>query len=225
MSQHFVVDMPRGGDGIKCPVPGCPLKAQYNQPSRMRHHFTFAHMEHTIFIPQQGEVPRCQVCGHTGRTADQASHRASATCRDARERYRRYLHHIAEEDSRGVEFTVGGEKFNRVSEFKYLGRVVSEDDDDSPAIETNLKKARMKWAMFKRLQTREKASRRVMGSFYKAIVQSVLLYGSETWVISAANMRKLAAFHHGCARFISNCWKTVFDSVALRPSSRQKSLL
>jgi hypothetical protein len=44
-----------------------------------------------------------------------------------------------------------------------------------------------------------------LGSFYKAIVQSVLLYGSETWVISAANMRKLASFHpHGCARFISN---------------------
>ena len=77
-------------------------------------------------------------------------------------------------------------------------------DDDSQAIEANIKKARMKWALFKRLLTRENASRRVMGCFYKAIVQSVLLYGSETWVISAANMNKLSAFHHGCARFISN---------------------
>ena len=99
---------------------------------------------------------------------------------------------------------MGGEKIKRVSKFKYLGRVVSEDDDDSPAIETNLKKARMRWAMFKRLLTRENASRRVMGHFYKAIVQSVLLYGSETWVISTANMRKLSSFHHGCARFISH---------------------
>ena len=33
---------------------------------------------------------------------------------------------------------MGGEKINRVSKFKYLGRVVSEDDDDSPAIEANL---------------------------------------------------------------------------------------
>ena len=66
---------------------------------------------------------------------------------------------------------MGGEKINRVSKFKYLGRVVSEDDDDSPAIEANLKKARMRWAMFKRLLTRENASRRVMGCFYKAIVQ------------------------------------------------------
>jgi hypothetical protein len=61
-----------------------------------------------------------------------------------------------------MEFTVGGEKINRVSKFKYLGRgVVSEDDDDddnTPAIEANLKKARTKWAMFKKLLTRETAS-------------------------------------------------------------------
>ena len=65
---------------------------------------------------------------------------------------------------------MGGEKINRVRKFKYLGRVVSEDDDDSQAIEAKIKKARMKWAMFKRLLTRENASRRVMGCFYNAIV-------------------------------------------------------
>lgn len=32
----------------------------------------------------------------------------------------------------------------------------------------------------------------------------VLLYGSETRVISAANMSKLSSFHHRCARFNSN---------------------
>jgi hypothetical protein len=74
-------------------------------PSRMRHNFTFAHMEHTMFIPQKGEVPpRCQVCGHTGRNADTASHRASMTCHDDQENYQRYLNqHIAEESSREVE--------------------------------------------------------------------------------------------------------------------------
>jgi hypothetical protein len=37
--------------------------------------------------------------------------------------------------------------------------------------------------MFKKLLTRERASRRVMGHFYKAIVQSILLYWAETWVV------------------------------------------
>ena len=54
---------------------------------------------------------------------------------------------------------MGGEKLKRVRESKYLGRIVSdENDDDTLAIESNLKKARMKWAMFKKVLTREHAS-------------------------------------------------------------------
>ena len=43
-----------------------------------------------------------------------------------------------------------------------------------------------------------------MAYFYKAIVQSILLYGAETWVISEPKMRKLRTFHRSCARFITN---------------------
>ena len=39
-----------------------------------------------------------------------------------------------------------------------------------------------------------------MGSFYQAIIQAVLLYGSESWVISENNMKNLRSFHHRCAR-------------------------
>ena len=88
-------------------------------------------------------------------------------------------------------------------EEKYLGRIVSEDDDDTPAIEANIKKAKAKWAMYKKLLTREHASRRVMGHFYKAIVQSILSYGAETWVITPKHMQKLRTFHRSCARYIT----------------------
>jgi hypothetical protein len=46
-----------------------------------------------------------------------------------------------------LEFIAGGEEIKRVIKFKLLGRVVSEEDDETPAIEANLKKVRMKWAM------------------------------------------------------------------------------
>ena len=82
--------------------------------------------------------------------------------------------------------------------------MVSEDDDDTPAIDANIKKAKAKWAMFKKLLTRERCSRRVMGHFYKAIVQSILLYGAETWVIKPENMKKLRTFHRKAARYITN---------------------
>jgi hypothetical protein len=84
---------------------------------------------------------------------------------------------------------VEGEEIKRVSEFKYLGRIVSEDDDDTSAIEANLKKVWAKLAMYKRLLTREHASRSIMGYFNRAIVQSILLHGDETWIISTKNMR------------------------------------
>lgn len=89
VSNHFVIDMPRGGVGNKCPVPGCPLETNYSAPSRMRIHFNFVQMEHTTCIPQQGEVSRCQLCGLTGLSADRESHRKMKDCLGARGRYRR----------------------------------------------------------------------------------------------------------------------------------------
>ena len=74
---------------------------------------------------------------------------------------------------------------------------MSENDDDKPAIEANLKKAKAKLAMYKRLLTREHASGRVMGHFYEAIVLSILLY------INPKKMQKLRTFHRDCARYIT----------------------
>ena len=39
--------------------------------------------------------------------------------------------------------------------------------------------------------------------FYKAVVQSVLLYGCETWVITPQVLRVLEGFHHRVARRLS----------------------
>ena len=41
---------------------------------------------------------------------------------------------------------------------------------------------------------REGANAKVMGKFYLAVVQLLLLYGSESWTISEQNMRKLTVF-------------------------------
>jgi hypothetical protein len=107
-------------------------------------------------------------------------------------------------------------EIQRVCEFKYLGRIVSENDDGTTsAIEANLKKAKMNWAIHKTLfLTKEHAaSRRVMVHFYKAIVQSIPLYWAETWVINPKNMhwvinpknmQKLRTFHRKCASYITN---------------------
>ncbi len=56
-------------------------------------------------------------------------------------------------------------------------------------------KARGTWARVGQVLRKENAPPRVSAKFYKAIVQSVLLYGRETWVLSPAALARLEGFH------------------------------
>jgi hypothetical protein len=62
---------------------------------------------------------------------------------------------------------------------------------------------RQRWAMISRILTRQGSTPKVMGYFYKAICQAVLLYGCETWVVTQAICNKLESFHNHVARQIS----------------------
>ena len=42
------------------------------------------------------------------------------------------------------------------------------------------------------------------GNFFKAVVQQVLLFGAETWVVSPMMERALSAFIHGSERRITS---------------------
>ena len=189
---------------ISCPVSGCSYQKKFSEPSRVRHHFHYSHMEHTFCISKQGMVPRCALCGLTGQSVDTERHRNTKTCALDTPRYQAYLRHLSEKDSRRVRFKVGEAEIDRVTQFKYLGRTLSDVDDDAAAVEDNLKKATTRWAMHKKLLRREGASPRVMGHFYKAIVQAVLLYGAESWVLTPQLITKLRTFHRKAARFITN---------------------
>ena len=51
-----------------------------------------------------------------------------------------------------------------------------------------------------RILSREGATPRISGSFFKAVVQQVLLFGAETWVATPKMERALSGFLHGAAR-------------------------
>ena len=72
----------------------------------------------------------------------------------------------------------------RVEVFKYLGRLLAQDNDDIQAIRAQLRKAWATWACVEQVLQSENASPRIAAKFYKAVVQAVLLYGSKTWVLS-----------------------------------------
>ena len=47
---------------------------------------------------------------------------------------------------------------------------------------------------------KEEVAPKVAGMFYQAVVTSVLLYGSKTWVLPPSGLKALEGFHIECAR-------------------------
>ncbi len=62
-------------------------------------------------------------------------------------------------------------------------------------MQSNLRKARGCWAWVSRVLQAENATPKMCGMFYKATMQAVLLYGSETWSLSLPSMKFLESFH------------------------------
>jgi len=52
----------------------------------------------------------------------------------------------------------------------------------------------------------------MMGLFYKAMVQAVLLYGTETWNLMQPLWSLLWSFHHQCAHYLAQMTITQLDN-------------
>jgi hypothetical protein len=92
-------------------------------------------------------------------------------------------------------FNVNGLPFETLSEFKYFGRTLDNTDNDWPAVKRAVLRARMTWGRL--------AGPKVMTSIYRAVVQAVLPYGAESWVLTKTMEQTLQTFHHRCARYIT----------------------
>ena len=73
------------------------------------------------------------------------------------------------------------------------------EKDDWPAVVRNMRKAQRKSARVTRVLIREAVDAWTSGQIYLALVQSVLLYISETWVMTPHTRRVLGGFHHRVA--------------------------
>jgi hypothetical protein len=93
------------------------------------------------------------------------------------------------------EFNVDRTVLERVKVFKYLGRLLAQDDDDAQAIRQQMRKARGVWAQVGQVLRGENVMPWVAATFYKAVVQAILLYGSETWNLTASALARLEGFH------------------------------
>jgi len=140
---------------------------------------------------------------HVPYEALNTGHRNTADCRYGRDLWRQREAAEAARRAQGQTFTACDVQLETVTSFRYLGRIITSTDDDWPALYRNLTKARKRWGMVSRVLVRDGASPRAMAMFYKAVVQSVLLYGSETWVLTDRMLKTLTGFHHRAARRIT----------------------
>ena len=97
-------------------------------------------------------------------------------------------------DSTERDLEAYGKPIETVTRFKYLVRVMTAEDDDSTAVSGNLVKAQTSWGRLTKILSREGADKRVSGNFFKAVVQQVLLFGAETWVLTPRIERELESF-------------------------------
>ena len=203
----FSVNIPSGfGDEIKCPEVGCKYlieEFQNNKRGRLRQHFQKRHVEDTIIIRQEGQLPRCNRCGLFSRVANTQAHIDSKACKDGTTRRQIILQARRQEQATTTKFQVDGQELKKKSQFKYLGRVLDDQDDDEHAALRQLTRARQKWGRISQMLRGQAASPRARGYFYKAIVQAVLLYGSETWTLSDRMLRLFRSFHHRVARHLT----------------------
>eukprot|EP00985_Skeletonema_marinoi_P006725 scaffold2929_cov138-Skeletonema_marinoi.AAC.1 len=136
-----------------------------------------------------------------GKTARHESERSrSRFCREGREEEERIVQTnaaIANQRALEVGFTAYGEDLERVEVLKYLGRLMAMDTD-MQAIRDTLYKTRKLWKMLHRLLRGENMTPRFAACSLRAVAQAVLLYGSETCVLTDSAMRCLDAL--GVAR-------------------------
>ena len=172
----------------------------------MRRHFQHRHPQHKVWIRNESAytLPQCHLCAlQYGQGTSQAAHEQTQECNRGRNRMARRRALRAASEAYHKNFSVDNVELSNVTSFCYLGRPVTYNDSNWAALYKNLRKARTQWTKLARILVRDGATPRISGLFYKAVVQAVLLYGCETWVISPTMLKMLEGFHHRAARRIS----------------------
>jgi len=201
--QLYTIDWARIEPTKACPVPFCTGSARHWY--QLRCHFRDRHPQDRIHIRNESPdpLPQCHRCNlqlspsqtrHIGRQ-DCLRHELKKLQRD-----RLVTSYLAGQHP----FQAAGQQLDKVLSFRYLGRIIAASNSDWPALYRNLQRARQQWAYIARPLANDGASPRAAGMFYKAIVQSVLLYGCETWVLTEPMLKVLRGFHHRVARRITN---------------------
>jgi hypothetical protein len=86
------------------------------------------------------------------------------------------------------------ENIKRSSDFCYLRSVVAEDGGASADVKTRIQKARGSFSKLRKVWTSTSIRKDTKIKILNACVKSVLLYGSETWLVTSEIWHKIQNF-------------------------------
>jgi hypothetical protein len=183
---------PELGGGLKCPVPGCAGKLHGGW--MIQRHFRDLHPLDKVVVSTKGYFLRCERCAMQVNPA-YPRHIWTQECQTGVERKLQRELAVRLALALRRQFSIHGDVLERIEVFNYLGRLLAQDDDDAQAIRQQLQKAQGVWARVGQVLRGENTAPRIAAKFYKAVVQAVLLYGSETWNLTNSALARLEGFH------------------------------
>jgi len=93
-----------------------------------------------------------------------------------------------------AEIFMNGKKLEEVDSFKYLGATLTKDGTSTSEIRIRLATSAAALAKLDRIWKSKNISFTTKYKLYKSLVVSILLYGCETWTLTAESERKVQAF-------------------------------
>ena len=97
--------------------------------------------------------------------------------------------------------SIGGVALKNVRTFKYLGHMITNNDDD---LTFRISSAFQKWNELKHVLTDRRINMSTRVKILEACVRSTLLYSAQSWELSASELRKLETICHGFLRKMIN---------------------
>ena len=189
------------------PYPQLPARAGgygCSTTSNLRWHFAYRHPYDKVAI-RGTTFLKCPLCGLqvSPIVLRTFKHEAFKNCR--RMAAMHHQHAIANNGARVLErkFTAYGIELRRVDWSKYLGHPLAYDDCTSCAIHLNLSWVQGVWGCISKVIVKDFVTPPIAGMFYQAVMASILLYGSKTWVTPPRDMKAPESFHVECCRRIT----------------------
>ena len=75
-----------------------------------------------------------------------------------------------------------------VTSFRYIRWIFTKTDNDWLAVIGNLQKAQRRWSRLARLMGRKFADAQMLGHFYFFIVQAILVFVTDTWLVTPTSV-------------------------------------